>query len=837
MEPSVINLQTYPQLITIPIFCSGALLFGLLIFLFIYIRTKNKLYLSTTFLSFTAVGFVFMEGLVSYFGTGQRLFYTAVHFHRLEQLFGVLFLCTVPLFFYHLLSLPPILKKTLKGLSIIGAGYTLFSLFIAFVVPDLFISMEEVVTELGPRIGNAGRGREGLFYTIRDVLLGVQFLTVIGFLIFDMVKNRRTKYLLTILVGIGAAGFFAADDIIHVYTGVHIGFFPQNSYARFPLGITVFLVLTMTAVLRQFINTANEVERAYAALNDSEQRFNQIAAHINEVFWLFDARTGGLLFISKAFSTIWGFDTEPLYDDLKQWSESIHPDDRNGILQDFQSPSKEIVTREYRIRRSDGTERWIQDMIYPIFDHSESVSRVARVSQDVTEQKKAEEQLIYLAYHDSLTGLPNRKSFFSRLEKSLRVAARSKIDRNRGVVFIDLDHFKDVNDSLGHITGDNLLREVAERISECVRTSDEVFRLGGDEFTIILNNLAEETDAAIVSEKIIKSLEMPYLFDEHVFSLGVSIGIAVYPKDGEAADILIKHADNALYEAKRDRNTYRFYTRDMQKNALRKVQIITLLRQAAENGELSLHYQPQVNDKGEVVGAEGLLRWTNSELGEVPPYHFIPIAEETGLMLSVGDWVLEQACRDAVRLQEEGLKHIALSINLSTKQLKSERIVESIMGKLSSYHIDPDRLHLEITESSLMEDTETALSHLTQLTGHGIRFAIDDFGTGYSSLSYLKSLPISTVKIDRSFIIEIPGNRQDTAVVKGIIDMVSGLQLDVIAEGADNREQVEFLHANNCPVIQGFYFSRPLPFDQFLQYAKEKPPREAPVEFSGRGEQ
>jgi diguanylate cyclase (GGDEF)-like protein/PAS domain S-box-containing protein len=819
----MVNLHSHPQLITIPAICSGALFFGFAIFLFIYLRTKNSLYLSTALLSFIAFAFVVSEGLVIFFGTGKQLLHIAVQFHRLEQLVGAAFLFTTPFFFYQFLNLSKPLQLLTKMLTAIGLGATVFITLIAFSFPDLFISITNIYTETIREAGQIGRGFEGPVYSVRDILLGVYFIILVFLILVDMITNRRSRYLLSVLIGLVLTGFFAADDIIHIYTKVRIGFFPNTAYSRFPLGITFFLILTMAAVLRKFINTSNEVEKAYAALNQSEERFDQIARHIDEVFWLYDPNSENLLFISQAFKNIWGLPSEKLYTSMTPWFESINEEDIALIEQDLAFPPDSTVTREYRIKRLDnGDVRWIRDKIYPIRDEKGNIYRIARVSQDITEQKQAEEKLIYLAYHDSLTGLPNRKSFYNQLERSLSLAGRSRSEKNRALLFIDLDHFKDVNDSLGHITGDRLLQEATTRLIECIRSSDELFRLAGDEFTIILNHLTNETDAAYVGEKIINSLGKPFILGGHEFSLGTSIGIAVYPRDGADPNQLIANADNALYEAKKDRNTFRFYTHDMQKNAIKKVEIISLLRNAADKNELALHYQPQVDKNGNVIGAEALLRWKNPELGDVSPALFIPLAEETGLMIHIGNWVLEQSCRDAARWREENLYDINISVNLSTKQLKSDNITSTVESLLNKYRIKAERYHLEITESALMEDTDVALSHLREMNDLGLNFSIDDFGTGYSSLSYLKTLPIETVKIDRSFIMSIPDDKKDSALVRAIIDMVLGLGLQVIAEGADSKEQVEFLHSHNCPYIQGFYYSKPLPLDQFIKFAKKR---------------
>ncbi|WP_156104602.1 putative bifunctional diguanylate cyclase/phosphodiesterase [Spirochaeta lutea] len=455
-----------------------------------------------------------------------------------------------------------------------------------------------------------------------------------------------------------------------------------------------------------------------------------------------------------------------------------------------------------------------------------SVVGIRHLRNRIQEAEQIEQRLEYLAYHDQLTGLGNRKSFYRRLQSSVLQTVEphwNEASDWRAVLIIDIDHFKHVNDSAGNEVGNILLIRTSQHISGVVPDPNLVFRTGGDEFGIILEGMASELDAAMVAEKILGTLAEPFVHEDHRIYVSLSIGITIFPRDGNRVEVITANADHALQEAKIDRNTYRFYTPSMQERAVSRIQFINYLRQAIDRKEMYLAYQPQVCLEGRVTGAEVLLRWHHPVLGQVSPAEFIPIAEETGLILAIGSWVIEQACKQLALLHKEGF-HIPLAVNLSPKQVKDVKLQRTIIAHLRQYKLRPEFLHLEITENSLLENAESLISKIQNLADLGFTFSIDDFGTGYSSLSYLKRLPIATVKIDRSFITELPDNNQDAALVEAIISMVHGLGLSVVAEGVDTREQFEFLRDRGCGTLQGYLFSVPLEFKEFLHYLR-KPPK------------
>ncbi|MEW6635419.1 MAG: EAL domain-containing protein [Actinomycetota bacterium] len=443
---------------------------------------------------------------------------------------------------------------------------------------------------------------------------------------------------------------------------------------------------------------------------------------------------------------------------------------------------------------------------------------IARSIRYAIERKRAEQRMAYLAQYDHLTGLANRALFQDRLEQALARAGRSS--GRVALMFVDLDRFKVINDTFGHMGGDELLREVAARIRGRLRESDTVARLGGDEFAIILENLAEAHDAAQVARDLLEIISEPVSVGGHEVSMTASIGIAVHPPSG-LEDILMD-ADTAMYRAKeRGRNHYEFYTEEMNVRAFERLTLENGLRQAQRRGEFLLHYQPQVDLRtGYVVGVEALLRWQHPQMGLVPPGRFIPLLEETGMISDVGRWVIEAACRQAKVWSEQGLPALRVAVNLSARQFgRHQDLPGLVAGALAKTGLEPALLELEVTESLLMEDIEATSRLLRELKHHveGVRVSIDDFGTGYSSLYYLKSLPIDVLKIDRSFVRDVPVDPDDAAITAAVIGLAHNLRLEVVAEGVETAEQLSFLRERDCDLAQGYHLSAPLPAEEVVR--------------------
>ena len=446
---------------------------------------------------------------------------------------------------------------------------------------------------------------------------------------------------------------------------------------------------------------------------------------------------------------------------------------------------------------------------------------------DISASKHAADRLAQLAYHDSLTQLPNRLAFESQLAHALRVCERE--GRQLALMVIDLDNFKNINDTLGHHTGDALLQQVARRLRESIRASDLVARLGGDEFVVVLSEIDGPQTAARVANKIQDAIAENYWVGDNLLYTTPSIGISLYPCDGADAGLLLRNADSAMYHAKSaGRNNHQFYASRMNAAAGERLQLENELRQAIsaispDRCEFSLHLQPLIEaSSSRVIALEALLRWQNPTLGAVSPMRFVSIAEETGLIQPLGDWVIWEACRLRRQLRDQGIDDVALAINISAQQLRHDNLLLLIRGALACYDLKPQDIELEITESTAMQNPEVTLSILDQLAAMGIKLAIDDFGTGYSSLAYLKHLPISRLKLDRSFVTDIESDANDAAICTATIALGHSLGLELVAEGVETPEQRDFLARLDCDILQGYLISRPLPFDEALALLKAK---------------
>jgi diguanylate cyclase (GGDEF)-like protein len=435
----------------------------------------------------------------------------------------------------------------------------------------------------------------------------------------------------------------------------------------------------------------------------------------------------------------------------------------------------------------------------------------------------ARERARHLATHDQLTGLANRTLFHDRLDQALSAARRGR--HKLAVLFVDLDGFKAINDSLGHAVGDGLLRGLARRIAACLRETDTAGRLGGDEFAVLLTNLANETDAAMIAKKLLSALSEPIQFREQSMSIQCSVGIATFPRDTTDAEELIKKADTAMYHAKeRGGNVFDFYTEDMNAAIQRRADIEGRLRNALEEDQLVVHYQPQFDlTRGRIIGAEALLRWQHPELGLVSPSHFLPIAEETGLIVPIGDWILQQACQQNAIWNRQQDRNLRVSVNVSSKQFLEPGFSDVVRTALHGTGLSAVSLELEITESSLLRDVEVTVNTLRNLKELGVRLAIDDFGTGYSALAYLKRLPIDVLKIDQSFVKALTTDPADATITETIVQLASGLNLTTIAEGVETLEQLLLLGSYGCNRMQGYLFGKPVPAETFEQWLESPP--------------
>ncbi len=537
-------------------------------------------------------------------------------------------------------------------------------------------------------------------------------------------------------------------------------------------------------------------------------RFGRVLDSSSNEIYVFDAATLKFVQVNDGARRNLGYSTEELAEltplDLKP---EYTREKFEALIAPLKRREVDTLTFETIHRRKDGS-------LYPVevrlqLSYAETPPVFVAVITDITERAQAQERLQYLAHHDSLTGLPNRALFLERLDHALTRARWTK--RPLAILFLDLDRFKNINDTLGHDIGDSALRVASERLISCVREGDTVARFGGDEFTVLLEDMANSDDVPNVAQKILDSLSRPFDVEGREFVVTTSIGISLYPNDGDDSLKLLRKADTAMYRAKEQgRNKYQFYSSEMGARAMEKFMLESSLRHALERKEFLLYYQPQVNlATGDITGVEGLLRWQHPELGLILPTQFIPVAEETGLMKAIDEWVLYTACAQAKAWRSAGIPSISMIVNLSGRSFNEARLAEVISRGLRQTGLAPEMLELEITESVIMHNAQATVEMLEQLNRMGLKLAVDDFGTGYSSLSYLKRFPIDTLKIDQSFVRDVTTDADDASLVKAIIAMGHALQLNVIAEGVETPEQLAFLRQHGCDGMQGYLFSRP----------------------------
>ncbi|MGK7944513.1 MAG: putative bifunctional diguanylate cyclase/phosphodiesterase [Microcystaceae cyanobacterium] len=526
---------------------------------------------------------------------------------------------------------------------------------------------------------------------------------------------------------------------------------------------------------------------------------------------------GEIEYVNPKFEILTGYSRqEVLGQNPRLLKSGLIPDETYEQLWDTVASGEEWHGELCNMKKN-GELFWEIASISPILNYEGQITHFVGIKEDITQRKRQEEQLAYQANYDALTQLPNRFLVFDRLQQAIKQANR--LEQQVAVMFLDLDHFKEVNDTLGHDIGDQLLIQTAQRLSSCVRKSDTVARLGGDEFLVILTNLRSYKQAEIVARKIIKRLAEPFYLNKEKLFISTSVGITLYPNDGGDMDILLRNADTAMYGAKQDgRNGFKFFTVTMNEKSQQRRKIADNLRLALQKNEIYPVYQPIVELSSQrIVGAEALMRWENDHLGVINPHQFIPIAEETGIIVELGAWMLHQACN----MVSQWLNHqpqFWVSVNVSSRQFRERYLLDTIDSTIQQYHLPRHCLELELTEHILLEDTPTSTGLIQQLHKMGIRLSLDDFGTGYSSLSCLKKLPFNVLKIDQSFMADIPHDPDGVSIVKTIITMAHSLNLKAIAEGIETREQAEFLRECGCDYGQGYYFSQPMLAEQFTEF-------------------
>lgn len=566
-----------------------------------------------------------------------------------------------------------------------------------------------------------------------------------------------------------------------------------------------------------FISDVTERRSMEDAARDAERRYRSIFEHATEGIFQ-SSLDGRYLNVNPALARLYGFDSpESLIEELDNIERQLYIEpNRRAEFVDLMREHGAVTNFESAVRRRDGSIIWISENAHAVRDAEHEILYFEGTVTDITSRRRYQQALAYQATHDMLTGLPNRALFMDRLEQSLASARRE--GRLVTVAFIDLDQFKLINDTLGHATGDALLMTIARRLRDSLRNADTLARLGGDEFVLTCTHPADREEISRVMQRVLDCISQPWNTLNGEYNIGCSIGVSVFPRDGGTAEELLKNADTAMYKAKEaGRNCFRFFTPELNQRANERLELENGLRRALARGEFQLHYQPRIDlATTRIVGLEALIRWRVPGQGMVSPGRFIPVAEDTGLILPIGEWVLRTACAQAASMRSE--TPVMISVNISPRQFNDDRFATTLETILRETGLDPSRLELEVTESVMMQDVERTAAMLDQINKLGVEIAIDDFGTGYSSLAHLKRFPVDRLKIDQSFVRDLAKNPNDAFIVQAILSLGRALGLRVVAEGVETAEQLAFLRKHHCDEVQGFYFGMPAPAQDYPDF-------------------
>ncbi|HEV2610416.1 MAG TPA: EAL domain-containing protein [Noviherbaspirillum sp.] len=657
-------------------------------------------------------------------------------------------------------------------------------------------------------------------WTMEFLSEGCQALT--GYAVEDLLHNRRVSYdsitfpedrahvHAVIQESLGAGGRFSLEYRILRQDGGIRWVWERGIGIRNAMGIPV--------AIEGIIQDITQRKEAEQALHEAERRFRNIFE--NTVEGIFQSTPEkGYLAVNPALAHMYGYDgPADMIAHLRDIELQLYVDPlRRAEFLRLMDEQEGVTNFESQVYHRSGKIIWISENARTVRNSDQSILFFEGTVIDITERKINEDRVHHQATHDALTGLPNRNLLVDRLEQAILLAMRQR--EQAAVVLIDLDQFKFVNDSLGHQAGDELLKIIGRRLASCIRTTDTVARHGGDEFVLVLSGFHQDDALAETLQRIVTAIAEPLTLSGFEMQVTCSVGVSLYPQDGADAQALLRNADAAMYKAKDlGRDTVEYFSAEMNSHATLRFELLNSLRSAIANNEFLLHYQPKINlANGRLVGAEALIRWRHPVRGMVSPAEFIPIAEDSGLIIAIGEWVLRSACAQNVEWQRAGLPPIPISVNLSARQLAKGNIVGVVANVLADTGLAPCYLELEITETMVMRDVDKSLKTLIELKQLGVSISIDDFGTGYSSLNYLKRFPVDTLKIDRSFVNDIAIDQDDAAIVKAVISLAHILNLTVVAEGVETREQVAFLTVNGCHAGQGYLFGKPMPHDGFQE--------------------
>ena len=660
-------------------------------------------------------------------------------------------------------------------------------------------------------------------YLIINITIFV-ILLVIGITI--IITKRLTKPITELMPLMNAAGNGDLDVQSNINTNDEFGELGKSF--NLMIGNLRANYDELTAVYEELLATEEEIQAQYdelqcseEALKSSDERYKIVLDGANDSIWEWDLVTGKF-FASEKLYDITGYKLDENIDLIKLITELCHPEDLDMVKKYFKDHINNITLiyrSEFRLKVSDGSYVWISCRGKTLRNSENKATKIAGSITDISERKISEEKMKFMAYYDSLTKLPNRNSFMYKLNEQLELVSRENLEG--AVFFIDLDNFKNINDTMGHEYGDKLLIHLAKEFENLIDEKDTIFRLGGDEF-ILLHPYSKESEVEHYAKKIMSLFKKTFKIDSKQMYITASIGVALYPKDGADTSTIMKNADSAMYKAKElGKNRFSLFNPEMYLKLERKTSIERILRTAIKNNELSINYQPQYYaQNNEIFGFEALIRLNSKELGFISPLEFIPIAEECGYITKLSLWVLNESCKQSVNWLNAGYKFKSISINISSVDLQQADFLENVKDIFKNTGINPKIVELEITESVLMQSFDSSINILKKLMDMGIRIALDDFGTGYSSLSYLRKIPISTLKIDKSFIDNITSNKKEESIINNIIEMAHTLDLKVVAEGVETKDQLLILKERNCEYIQGYYFSKPLPANEIDEIFK-----------------